>query len=292
MSLKKQAVGVQSGFSIPSGTKRDVKVTSKVAHDYGTAQRGQQAGNYNKIVIHSDYLKPFRSIRQETLVYIDEWTLPWLANLDLLPSKQVLDFGAFFRKKKSQWDTCVDTLSNQYPDEIQDEASKRLTNTVSGASLFSQSDYLSKDDFLHKFSMTMRFIPLSDADDLDLRVHIGEQEAESIKRQVRADMEQKLKDTHNELCLRIKDHVTHMRDILSSENPRIFDSMVDGVRKLADTIPALNFMDDPKLNDIAYEIRLELSPNALLLRQSEYEREVVSTKADDILRKLGTLYAT
>lgn len=290
--LKQKAIGVQSGFSIPSGTKRDVKVTSKVAHDYGTAQRGQQAGNYNKIVIHSDYLKPFRSIRQETLVYVDEWTLPWLANLDLLPSKQVLDFGAFFREKKSQWATCVDTLSNQYPDEIQDEASKRLTNTVSGASLFSQSDYLSKDDFLHKFSMTMRFIPLSDADDLDLRVHIGEQEAESIKRQVRADMEQELKDTHNELCLRIKDHVTHMRDILSSENPRIFDSMVDGVRKLADTIPALNFMDDPKLNDIAYEIRLELSPNAILLRDSEYEREVVSTKADDILRKLGTLYAT
>jgi len=290
--LKQKAIGVQSGFSIPSGTKRDVKVTSKVAHDYGTAQRGQQAGNYNKIVIHSDYLKPFRSIRQETLVYVDEWTLPWLANLDLLPSKQVLDFGAFFREKKSQWATCVDTLSNQYPDEIQDEASKRLTNTASGASLFSQSDYLSKDDFLHKFSMTMRFIPLSDADDLDLRVHIGEQEAESIKRQVRADMEQELKDTHNELCLRIKDHVTHMRDILSSENPRIFDSMVDGVRKLADTIPALNFMDDPKLNDIAYEIRLELSPNAILLRDSEYEREVVSTKADDILRKLGTLYAT
>ena len=290
--LKQKAIGVQSGFSIPSGTKRDVKVTSKVAHDYGTAQRGQQAGNYNKIVIHSDYLKPFRSIRQETLVYVDEWTLPWLANLDLLPSKQVLDFGAFFREKKSQWATCVDTLSNQYPDEIQDEASKRLTNTVSGASLFSQLDYLSKDDFLHKFSMTMRFIPLSDADDLDLRVHIGEQEAESIKRQVRADMEQELKDTHNELCLRIKDHVTHMRDILSSENPRIFDSMVDGVRKLADTIPALNFMDDPKLNDIAYEIRLELSPNAILLRDSEYEREVVSTKADDILRKLGTLYAT
>jgi len=290
--LKQKAIGVQSGFSIPSGTKRDVKVTSKVAHDYGTAQRGQQAGNYNKIVIHSDYLKPFRSIRQETLVYVDEWTLPWLANLDLLPSKQVLDFGAFFREKKSQWATCVDTLSNQYPDEIQDEARKRLTNTVSGDSLFSQSDYLSKDDFLHKFSMTMRFIPLSDADDLDLRVHIGEQEAESIKRQVRADMEQELKDTHNDLCLRIKDHVTHMRDILSSENPRIFDSMVDGVRKLADTIPALNFMDDQKLNDIAYEIRLELSPNALLLRQSEYEREVVSTKADDILRKLGTLYAT
>ena len=98
--LKQKAIGVQSGFSIPSGTKRDVKVTSKVAHDYGTAQRGQQAGNYNKIVIHSDYLKPFRSIRQETLVYVDEWTLPWLANLDLLPSKQVLDFGAFFREKK------------------------------------------------------------------------------------------------------------------------------------------------------------------------------------------------
>ena len=290
--LKQKAIGVQSGFSIPSGTKRDVQVTSKVAHDYGTAQRGQQAGNYNKIVIHSAYLKPFRSIRQETLAYVDEWTLPWLANLDLLPSKQVLDFGAFFREKKSQWATCVDTLSNQYPDEIQDEARKRLTNTASGASLFSQSDYLSKDDFLHKFSMTMRFIPLSDADDLDLRVHIGEQEAESIKRQVRADMEQELKDTHNDLCLRIKDHVTHMRDILSSENPRIFDSMVDGVRKLADTIPALNFMDDPKLNDIAYEIRLELSPNAILLRDSEYEREVVSTKADDILRKLGTLYAT
>ena len=292
MSLKKQAVGVQSGFSIPSGTKRDVKVTSKVAHDYGTAQRGQQAGNYNKIVIHADYLKPFRKIRSDTLTYVDEWTLPWLADMNVLPSKQVLDFGAYFRKKKSQWDTCLDALSNQYPDEIQDEARKRLTNTASGESLFSQRDYLSNEDFLNKFSMTMRFIPLSDADDLDLRVHVGEQEAASIQRQVRADMEQELTDTHTELCLRIKEHVTHMRDILSSENPRIFDSMVDGVRRLADTIPALNFTGDQELNDIAFQIRTELSPNSILLRDSEYEREVVSTKADDILRKLGTLYAS
>ena len=292
MSLKKQAVGVQSGFSIPSGTKRDVKVTTYVAKAYGTAQRGQQAGNYNKIVIHADYLKPFRKIRSDTLTYVNEWTLPWLANLDVLPSKQVLDFGAHFRKKKSQWDTCVDKLSNQYPDEIQDEARNRLTNESSGESLFRVSDYLSKEDFLNKFSMTMRFIPLSDADDLDLRVHVGEQEAESIQRQVRADMEQELNDTHTELCLRIKEHVTHMRDILSSENPRIFDSMVDSVRQLADTIPALNFTGDQGLNDIASQIQTELNPNTMLLRESEYEREVVSTKADDILRKLGTLYAS
>ena len=292
MSLKKQAVGAQSGFRIPSGTKRDVKVTSYVAQAYGSAQRGQQAGNYNKIVIHSDYLKPFRKIRSDTLVYVDEWTLPWLADMNVLPSKQVLDFGAYFRKKKSQWDTCVDKLSNQYPDEIQDEARNRLTNESSGESLFRMSDYLCKEDFLNKFSMTMRFIPLSDADDLDLRVHVGEQEAESIQRQVRADMEQELNDTHTELCLRIKEHVTHMRDILSSENPRIFDSMVDGVRQLADTIPALNFTGDQELNNIADQIRTELSPNSILLRDSEYEREVVSTKADDILRKLGTLYAS
>ena len=215
-----------------------------------------------------------------------------MADMNVLPSKQVLDFGAYFRKKKSQWDTCLDTLSNQYPDEIQDEARKRLTNTASGESLFSQRDYLSNEDFLNKFSMTMRFIPLSDADDLDLRVHVGEQEAESIQRQVRADMEQELKDTHNELCLRIKDHVSHMRYILSSENPRIFDSMVDGVRKLADTIPALNFTGDQGLNDIALQIQTELNTNTMVLRESEYEREVVSTKADDILRKLGTLYAS
>jgi len=291
MSLKKQAVGVQSGFSIPSGTKRDVKVTSYVAQAYGSAQRGQQAGNYNKIVIHSDYFKPFRKIRQDVGIYVEEWTLPWLADLELLPSKQVLDFGAYFRKKKGQWDNCLDKLSEQYPDEIQNEARKRLTNESSGESLFRMSDYLCKEDFLNKFSMTMRFIPLSDADDLDLRVHVGEQEAESIQRQVRADMEKELKDTHNELCLRIKDHVSHMRDILSSENPRIFDSMVDGVRKLADTIPALNFTGDQELDDIAFQIRTELSTSAIVLRDSEYERVHVSTKADDILRKLGTLHA-
>ena len=68
--------------------------------------------------------------------------------------------------------------------------------------------------------------------------------------------------------------------------------MVDSVRQLADTIPALNFTGDQGLNDIALQIQTELNPNTMLLRQSEYEREVVSTKADDILRKLGTLYAS
>ena len=208
-------------------------------------------------------------------------------------ASKCLILGHIFRKKKSQWDTCVDKLSNQYPDEIQDEARNRLTNESSGESLFRMSDYLCKEDFLNKFSMTMRFIPLSDADDLDLRVHVGEQEAESIQRQVRADMEQELNDTHIQsyVCVSRSTYLTCVT-YLSSENPRIFDSMVDGVRKLADTIPALNFTGDQGLNDIAFQIRTELSPNVILLRDSEYEREVVSTKADDILRKLGTLYAS
>ena len=83
-----------------------------------------------------------------------------------------------------------------------------------------------------------------------------------------------------------------MRDILSSDSPRIFDTMVDGVRQLADTIPALNFMDDPKLNELAEDIRVGLNANTILLRDSEYEREVVTNKAEDILRKLGTIYAS
>jgi len=167
-----------------------------------------------------------------------------------------------------------------------------MTNPSTGDSRYDERDYLPKEIFLDKFSMKMRFIPVSDADDLDLRVHIGEQEAESIKRQVRADMEQELRDTHTDLCLRIKEHVTHMRDILSSDSPRIFDTMVDGVRQLADTIPALNFMDDPKLNELAEDIRVGLNANTILLRDSEYEREVVTNEAEDILRKLGTIYAS
>ena len=289
--LKDKAILVEKKVKIPSGTKRDLRLTGQLAHTYGGNSKAK-VGNYNKEVVNSDYLKPFRNIRNQLNVYVDDWTLPWLAGLDLLPSKQLLDFSAFFREKKSEWDDCFEKLSEQYPDEIKREARVRMTNPSTGDSRYDERDYLPKEIFLDKFSMKMRFIPVSDADDLDLRVHIGEQEAESIKRQVRADMEQELRDTHTDLCLRIKEHVTHMRDILSSDSPRIFDTMVDGVRQLADTIPALNFMDDPKLNELAEDIRIGLNANTILLRDSEYEREVVTNKAEDILRKLGTIYAS
>ena len=292
MSLKEQAVLVQWSCSMPSGTKRDKEITNRVAHGiHGSGQNGKKMGNYNKIIVHNDYLRPFRTVRSGIEDHIREWTVPWLTDLDLLPSKHIMDFSKFFRDEKSRWDAKIQWLSEKYPDEVQEEAKKRLMSADGSQSAFRDDDYLDRDSFLARFSLGMRFIPVSDADDLDIRVHVGEVQEDLIRKFVRADMEKELLDTHKELCMRIKKHVTHMRDIVSKDS-KIFDTMVQGVSRLAETIPALNFTGDPMLDDIAQDIHNELTVDSNVLRNSESVKNRVQTKADEILRKLGKINVT
>ena len=292
MSLKGQAILVQWSCGIPSGTKRDKEITNRVAHRiHGSSQNGKRMGNYNKIIVHNDYLRPFRTVRSGIDDYLHQWTVPWLTDLDLLPSKNLMDFSSFFRNEKSKWDHHIQLLSEKYPDEVQEEARNRLTSNDGSQSAFRDEDYLDKDSFLARFSLGMRFIPVSDADDLDIRVHVGESQEAVIRQSVRDDMEKELLDTHKELCMRIKKHVTHMRDIVSKDS-KIFDTMVQGVSRLAETIPALNFTGDPMLDDIAQDIRNELTVDSNVLRNSEFVKSRVQTKADDILRKLGKINVT
>ena len=246
---------------------------------------------YNKIIVHNDYLRPFRTVRSGIEDHIREWTVPWLTDLDLLPSKHIMDFSKFFRDEKSRWDAKIQWLSEKYPDEVQEEAKKRLMSADGSQSAFRDDDYLDRDSFLARFSLGMRFIPVSDADDLDIRVHVGEVQEDLIRKFVRADMEKELLDTHKELCMRIKKHVTHMRDIVSKDS-KIFDTMVQGVSRLAETIPALNFTGDPMLDDIAQDIHNELTVDSNVLRNSESVKNRVQTKADEILRKLGKINVT
>jgi hypothetical protein len=160
--------------------------------------------------------------------------------------------------------------------------------------LFRDTDYPSPDTIRSKFGFKTRFKNLNDAE--DFRVKLGTLEQEAIREQMRLDMESQLGEAMGDVAKRIRKAVEHMAARLRAYNRtpdgkvenKFHDTLVSNVKELAELVPALNITNDPKVAEIAGEMRSELARwDADSLRESVVLRGKVADKAEAIIHKMN-----
>jgi len=136
--------------------------------------------------------------------------------------------------------------------------------------------------------------PVPDADNLDLRVAVGEEEANRIKTEIKESIEEQFEKSRKALCDRIVDSVEHVKRVLSSKNkngnPTIHDTLMEKMEQLVNILPELNFAEDEEIEDIRRRIRDELLEDVDVLRKDVDVREDVLTSTDDILTRMEKIY--
>ena len=298
MSLSEKALLLTVDFSIPSGRKVDKQVSNDIADQYNIEGGRRSSGNFNKITIDSKYLKEPQNIKRKVIHAFESMTLPWINNdikVNLLPNTRLLEFSKVWRESKTEMNQYLWNLRNGLYDEMMQESRDRLNGQSSEeGGLFNKWDYPPVEDFASKFKMEYYVRPVPDADNLDLRVSVGEEEANRIKTDIQKSIEKQFEESRKALCDRIVDSVEHVKRVLSSKNkngnPTIHDTLMEKMEQLVNILPELNFAEDQEIEDIRRRIRDELLEDVDVLRKDTDVRKDVLTSTDDILNRMEKIY--
>lgn len=271
--LQDSAMLVALNISQWTARKYDRSVSTEVEKAHGATD----AGRYNKLLIDKAYLDPMDKVANAARQHHYKVTLAWGDNGErLLPAALFMEYTDAMRIMKSEFENRSYDFYKEYPDLV-NAARKRL------GSMYDPNDYPPVAEIRGRFQFATSFSPVPSAN--DFRVNLNKEYVEHIKADLTDRMNTRSKEALKECYARVRAVVGKVSEQCGKEKGKIFDSMIENARELANMLPAFNFTNDPELNSLAAEINDILVPPDRL-RQDTRLRADTAAKADAILAKL------
>jgi hypothetical protein len=257
-----------------SARKRDKDVSREVE----TKHQAKDAGNFNKLLIDKDALKPLVSLSSTLRTTHYEMTLPWGDDGPrLLPSKMYFDYTKKMRELRDQFNSAVNDFVAQYP-TFKQNARKRL------GSMYDPEDYPDVSQIARKFGADLSFMPVPDAK--DFRVELGEDEVAVIRADIEAQVAKQQENAVRNLWERLHEVTLNIRERLADPDTVFRDSLIENAQFACEIADKLNITDDADLHEISLDIDHRLchvSPQRL--RDDKALRKTVCDSAASILKK-------
>ena len=233
----------------------------------------------NKSLVAKDEIQKIFRLIYEARRYHYSQTLPWGdGGQRLLPGDLYLEYSKKISDYRRKFLTRVENFLRIYPELMRDAA-----KTLNG--LFKNDDYPDLRILRNKFSFEVRFSPISEAD--DLRVKLQDDEVEKLKRQIEARQSSLQEEAMRDLWGRVYEVVKPLADKLNDPKGIFRDSLVEKVHDLTNLLPRLNIAGDKALNDLTNEIRAKLCQHSPAeLRDLDGVRGKVAKEADEILDRM------
>ena len=293
MSLSKKAVLFNVTFSLPSGTKVDKKESSKVATNHLVPGGRRSAGSYQKIIIDPSLFKEVKKLKRNVEGYFNVISIAYAHDKMpvIVPNGKILEATAFIREHKRLFDNEISAIKSAY-DAKKEEAKTRLMT------LYNEDDYLDHDDFIARFSFDYWMRPIPELDSMDLRWTVSREEERLMKESMQKEMEENLGDSMGQALRMMSDHIKHMKDVVSKDNPRIHNSMIEKIHEIAESMPGivgLSHDPDSSIANTIEDICSDLSNiSANNLRGNgpweTTHRAGVADQSTEMINKLENLY--
>jgi hypothetical protein len=219
------------------GYRLDKDASSKVTKD---ALAAEDAARVNKHLVPKESLKDVVSAAGAIRHHFYEKSLPWKDNGDrVITRKLYMDFinehGVLVEKFN---EAVTDFLHNKYP-AARDQAMFRM------GSLWKPDDYPAIYELKHKFYVNLDVEEVADA--LDARLQPDNSKRDARLQKAMADVWDRLSKV-----------VGHFLEKTSDEEAAFRDSLVTNISDLVDILPALNVIGDPRLDELAAEVKQRL----------------------------------
>jgi len=278
MSLNTKTVLVSLNISQCTFQKFDRAVSIQTNDTHGAAD---DAGRFNKHLLHKDALKKIQGVINEARSYHYANTLSWneASGTRILPIKKIPDYTAKMRAVRQDFNEALETFLVGYPTYVE-YARKRLGD------MFDISDFPDAHDVKRRFQFEHRITPVPSEG--DFRVDIPNDQLETIQNDLQARLAAATTHATNDLWNRTSAALSSLYETLGNPNSRIYRSTVhDNLCTLVEQIKEMNFDDDVKLMSIAKQIEanlMNLSPEGI--RKDEAIRRIAMQKTDAIIRQL------
>lgn len=257
-------------------SKLDKRITQEVAQQHNLRGR---SGRYTKILMISEKLDKLNKLmgqfRNDVLYPL---TLPWLQDGTRIMHRSMLQS---FIEKKDAAETKLEAAKQDFLldyDSLVWEQRYRLNG------LWSLEDYPTGAAMERKFTIDVDFMPFPEAS--DFRVDLDYAEVQRKQAQIEESIQAGLDIATKDAWKRLYREVEHMGDKLRKDG-KLYESIVDNVRAVADVLPRLNVAGDAALDSMARECRDRLgSKDIHELRDSPRAKQQTIQEVDTILANM------
>lgn len=275
MDLAEKAMLMRLNISQWTARKYDRKVSKEVNERY---QAAHQASRTNKLLVPHSMLHPVERATNQARLYATTHTSPWLDDgVRVLSSKSYFNFLEVMMKHKHNFQKAVETFVTDYDDFRGTDAQNYM------AGMYNLTDYPAADRIEKKFSFDVRFMPIPSNN--DWRVETDEE----VKTELKEQMEEQMRDAEariqEDITARITSKVQHIYDHMVYGD-RFRRNSFDALEVLAELLPSLNVMDDPRITEIIHDLHELSAADASEIRGDNKYRRDVATEADTILKKM------
>lgn len=252
--IDERAVLVYLGTGAWTASKKDRDLTNKIIEEAQAAPGSLRAmkslmPGAEELETIKKIVSNFRSFHyQKTTAFgRDGWAL--------LPSKTLGEYKRMFTEAKDLWDEAVDVFISRY-DALREEARANLTGL---GKVFRETDYPSAEEVRARFRFTnaVRRIRESQNDLLGV--------SDDVRQEIMADADARVREglevSVTALAERISKTVSNVSEVLGRQGakaPKVYDSLIDNVRALAEEIPALNVTGSEAFSKIADDMLTKL----------------------------------
>jgi hypothetical protein len=275
---------VELNISCWTARKLDKKVSEEV--DVAKNTKGR-AGNYHKhLLAGNPHLDGILKYAANTRLWNNKQTVPWSDSGPRIVTMENLFNGGYKREldnRKNEFYKLVDTFDSVYPTLISAMAFQL-------GDLFDRDEYPEPDKIRSKFNYSYTISPLPTSG--DFRVDIGEQAKAELMQHYESQFNERLGTAMRDVWERLYECLKHMSERLSSDEGgkrKVFHgTLITNARELVGLLARLNITQDPKLEQARRDLEAVISNTDIdVLKESDYVRESVKQKVDEIINKFN-----
>lgn len=282
ISIATSAMMVELNISCWTARKLDKKVSEEVDSAKNTKVK---AGNYHKhLLAGNPHLDAVVKYAAKVRLWNTQQTIPWSDSGSRIVTMENLFNGGYKRQlddHKIEFDRLAANFINVYPTLISAAAFQL-------GDLFDRDEYPEVDTLEKKFKFNYSLIPIPTAG--DFRIEIGEQAKAELVAQYEAAFNERLNNAMRDVWDRLYDCLSHMSERLASDDEgkrKVFHgTLLTNATELISLLTRLNVTNDPKLEQARRDLQAALVDTDIsALKDSDYVRENVKAKVDDILKR-------
>ena len=282
ISIATSAMMVELNISCWTARKLDKKVSEEVDSAKNTKVK---AGNYHKhLLAGNPHLDAVVKYAAKVRLWNTQQTIPWSDSGSRIVTMENLFNGGYKRQlddHKIEFDRLAANFISVYPTLISAAAFQL-------GDLFDRDEYPEVDTLEKKFKFNYTLTPIPTAG--DFRIEIGEQAKAELVAQYEAAFNERLNNAMRDVWDRLYDCLSHMSERLASDDEgkrKVFHgTLLTNATELISLLTRLNVTNDPKLEQARRDLQAALVDTDISsLKDSDYVRENVKAKVDDILKR-------
>jgi len=287
MDISTRAMLVTLTLKAWSSSKLDQSVTDEAIRSNNATPK---AGRFTKKLVAKEALADIKKLDSAIRAYHYERTLPWSSEGPrILSTAAFAEYDKEMRSFKDKREIACREFVMAFPDHV-----KTAQNVL--GDMFLEADYPDISEVESKFSMEFAYSPVPTGN--DFRVVLSEDVTKQLRKEADARTNDAISAATTSVWQRIHDVVEHMASKLEGYQVQVVDgktttrgafhdTLVSNVADLADILPSLNISNDPKLAEMADNLRQKLaSYNPQDLRDHESVRKDVAKDARQILAEI------